>query len=83
MEYPVSESCWPISLSNGVWFVLYTVIMPYWYHLPRLGSLADLLLLGLPLLLAASFPGLGTGARSVQHLCRRFNLDVCYVKVHA
>ncbi|MGO9173515.1 MAG: ABC transporter permease [Rhodomicrobium sp.] len=42
----------------GVWFYLYVVIMPYWYHLPRLGSVADLMLLGLPFLLATSFLGL-------------------------
>jgi len=42
----------------GVWFYLYLVIMPYWYHLPRLGSAVDLVLLGLPFLLATSFLGL-------------------------
>jgi ABC-2 type transport system permease protein len=42
----------------GVWFFLYVVIMPYWYHLPRLGSVADLVLLGVPFLLATSFLGL-------------------------
>ncbi|MGO9485363.1 MAG: ABC transporter permease [Rhodomicrobium sp.] len=42
----------------SVWFYLYLVIMPYWYHLPRLGSVADLMLLGLPFVLATSFLGL-------------------------
>ena len=42
----------------GAWFCLYLVIMPYWYQLPRLGSALDLMLLGLPFLLATSFLGL-------------------------
>ncbi len=42
----------------SVWFYLYVVVLPYWYHLPRLGALTDLMLVGLPFLLATCFMAL-------------------------